>query len=309
MTLSALLLLAAASPAFAQEAAPAQDWIAPETLQKRADDLRDAVADRARPDAGLREDARAMFDRVPAESLAIPVYYRRVDRERVDGELGAVDKMLTTADERVEWWKRQYREEPPPVFEGARKQAAAMAEEKGRLQFDETGRMGENQMGTFRYLTDRLTGGVIRLNQKLALLATRIGQAFAYSTVVHEGKHARDREDGNLTPEQEVEGEVRAFKAQYQWLTIMDPRGERLVVLHSTLKLRLKRKPEDRVTAEAVEYLEHLGEVLETGGKDDKLRELVKRLGYKDRAGHRHHHGDGHDHEDEGRGANAPVSA
>ena len=299
------LLLAAALPALAEEPGPVPVLVSPETLRERADSLRDAVADSARPDAEISAGARAMFERAPMEAVAFPVYRRFVDRERVDGGVATVKGMLTAADERVEWWKKRYKETPPPEFAAGMKTAADMAEERGRLDFDESGSMADNQMGTFRYSLDSLQDGVIRLNARLALLATRIGQAFAYSTVVHEGKHARDRRDGKLTPQEEIEGEVRAFKAQYQWLTIMDPRGERLAVLHSTLTLRLKRRPEDKLTAAALEYLTHLCEVRGTEGKDDALRELVKRLGYRDRDGHGHDHG----HEGEGRDAAAPVSA
>ena len=85
----------------------------------------------------------------------------------------------------------------------------------------------------------------------------------------------------------------------------MDPSGERMLTLHSSLKIWMLREPDDKIKNalnEAVVYLEHLSDVVSTNGKDAELKKLVEKLGYSD--GH-HHDGDEH----KGRGAALPTSA
>ncbi|UPT74773.1 MAG: hypothetical protein M0D55_03355 [Elusimicrobiota bacterium] len=161
-------------------------------------------------------------------------------------------------------------------------------------------------MGLFTYMRDRLTGGIVKLNDRMKLLGALVGHAFTYATVVHEAKHARDRESGRLTPEKQIAGEIAAFRVQHDWLALMDPSGERMLTLWGALKLRRDRAvdPDAKAAyAEAVVYLEHLSDVRSTGGDEDKLKKLVHKLGYAD--GHDHHDHDGHDH---GRAAALPPA-
>ena len=89
---------------------------------------------------------------------------------------------------------------------------------------------------------------------------------------------------------------MSSFRVQFQWLKLMDPSGERMLTLHSALKLRLARETDPLVKDAlkgAVDYLEHLSDVVATNGKDKDLRELAERL-----------YGGGR-----GGGTHAPVSA
>ena len=176
-------------------------------------------------------------------------------------------------------------------------------QEAKRLDYDSEGQLAENQMGIFKYLRDRLSGGVVKLNERMRILSMLVGDAFTYATVAHESQHSLDRSAGRLTPEQEIAGEINAFRTQYLWLELMDPTGERMLTLWVPLKRRfaIEKDPEIKhALGDAITYLEHLSDVRTTGGKDDKLKKLVEKLGYTD--GHKHE-ADGH------RGAGSPSSA
>lgn len=315
MALSALVVLLLAAPVLADQPAPAagpapaeQEFVDPATLKARADALRDAVADRSVSDISVKTRASGFFERIPDQRLVVAAgNYRRMDREPVTGKAGSIEGMTTEADLRIERWRRTHKEPPPPALEAAVAQARAL--EKGKsLSYDDEGALAPNQMGIFKYMRDRIDGGMIKLNDRMKILGILVGDAFTYATVSHEAQHSLDRAAGRLTPEEEVAGEISAFRTQYLWLKLMDPSGERMLTLHAGLKLWARRETDDEIKVavnEAVVYLEHLSDVVSTNGQEDELKKLVLRLGYKDGA---HHHGDGHDH-GRSRDAASPPSA
>lgn len=302
MAFSALLALLIAVPALAAQPAPApaaQEFVDPATLRARADALRDAVADTAVSDVSVKTRSQGFFDKLPQETLVVPVRHRLMDREPVAGKLGTIEGMQAEADRRIENWKRTHTEPPPPDLESAVNQARQLKDSE-RLSYDTEGQLRENQMGIFKYMRDSLDGGYVKLNETMKILTALVGECFTYATVAHEAQHARDRAAGRLSPEKEIEGEVSAFRIEYLWLKLMDPSGERMLTLHGTLRLERDRASDPKLKAilsESVTYLEHLSEIIETNGQDDKLKKLVERLGYSD----------GHDHEH--RSASSPTSA
>ncbi len=222
------------------------------------------------------------------------------------GDFPTPDPLTMSADERIAEWKRAHMEPPPPDLEASVAQARALQNEK-RLSYDSEGRLAQNQMGTFKYLLNSLDAGLVTLNERMRILGALVGEAFTYATVAHEAQHARDHAAGRLSPEQEIAGELSAFRIQYLWLKLMDPSGERMLTLHGSLKMRMLRETDPEIKAalnEAVVYLEHLSDVVATNGKKDELKKLIEKLGYSD--GHKHGHGDD-DHN--GRGAALPASA
>lgn len=313
MALTALLTLLLAAPVLADQPAPVeppaaeQEFVDPATLKARADALRDAVADMSVTDISVKSRAYGFFDKLPQQSLVVPTGpYRRIEREPVTGKPGSVEGMMEEADARIAHWKRTRVEPPPPALEAAAAQARALAEAKD-LTYDTKDELAPNQMGIFKYMRDRFDGGLVKLNFRMRALGILVGDAFTYATVAHEAQHSLDRAAGRLTPEQEIAGEISAFRTQYHWLKLMDPRGERMLTLHSQLKLWERSESDKRIKhalGEAVVYLEHLSDVVSTNGEEDELRKLVLKLGYKD--GDHHSHGDGHDH---GRPKASPTSA
>jgi hypothetical protein len=307
MAFLAALLLLIAFPVLADEPAPAQAFVDPAMLSARADALRDAVADASVSNYSLKEQAHGFFDKLPSETLVVPVRgYRRMEQEKVDGKLGSIEGMQAAADARIAEWKRTHHEPPPPDLVSSVEEARALHEGK-KLTYDSEGQLSANQMGIFKYMKDSLDGGFVKLNQRMAVLGALVGEAFTYATVAHEAQHAIDRAAGRLTPEKEIAGEISAFRVQYLWLKLMDPSGERMLTLHARLKAAIPREKDEDVKkalSEAVVYLEHLSDVVSTNGKEDELKKLVEKLGYSDG---KHEHSDGdHDH---GRAAALPPSA
>lgn len=280
--LVAALLLLAALPLRAQQGGdkgPA--LVSAGAVQADVDQLHDAVASPSVDAFAVRGRASAFFDGVPSHTPAFRPAPRVMDREPVDGRVGTIDGMIDEAQKRWDAYKLS-----SPVPDAPLDAAIAYAKElRGKKRVDFDSKLAENQMGEFRYSPDKLDDGVIKLNARLALLATRIGEAFAYATLVHEAAHAKARVEGRLDPKKTMDNEVEAYGVQYRWLKVIDPRAERMIVMHSTIRLHLQVHPEDQVSRLSLSYLEHLLQLWDTNGEDAKLRDLIKKLGYKDDGG------------------------
>jgi hypothetical protein len=271
----ALLLVTLAATAPRAEDAP---QTASTFIQAQADDLRDAVASPKANDSAVRNQAAAAFDNLGTPLMRPKPHF--MDREPVDGHPGSVDGMIDTANERYDHYKMTATEVPDAALANAVSYVKDMKAQK-RIKFDAA--MAENQMGDFTYsLTDKTDKGVVNLNARLTLMATRIGEAFCYATLVHEAAHAKARADGRLDPAHTIDNEVEAYGVQYHWVKVVDPSSERMIVLHSTLKLYLEKHPEDQVTRASISYLEHLLQLVDTDGEDQKLRAFIKGMGYQD---------------------------
>lgn len=277
---SAVALLLACAVARAEDANKDPILVNPDAVRAQADQLHDAVASPSVTNFEVHQQAAGFFEGLQRETPFVNAPRRYMDRESVDGHEGTIDGMLDEAKKRYDHYKMTTVEPPAPELDAAVKYSRDLRQDK-RVDFDKTGKMADNQMGEFRYQTDRRDGEVA-LNDRMRLLATRIGEAFAYATMVHESGHAKARADGRLDPKRVIDGEVEAYRIQYRWIKIIDPRAERMIVLHSTLQLQVKHHPEDRISKAAIVYLEHLLEVYDTEGDDGKIREMIKRLGYEE---------------------------
>jgi hypothetical protein len=291
MPLGLLLLIAAALPLRAEEtpaSAPASAadankdpiLVNPDAVRTQADQLNTAVASPSVDNYSVHSKAAGFFENVQRQTPLVRPDPRRMDREPVDGHVGTIDGMIATAKVRYDHYRMTTTEVPSTDLENAVGYAKVMRDDK-RADFN--GKMAENQMGEFVYaVKDRLDAGKVEINARMALIATRIGEAFAYATLAHEAAHAKARADGRLTPERVIDGELEAYRVQYRWLKVIDPSAERIIVMHSTLGLHLKRHPEDQVTRASISYLEHLLQLWDTGGEDGKLRDMIKKLGYEE---------------------------
>jgi hypothetical protein len=279
--LGLFLLILAAGPLRAQDDSKGPILIHPEAIQAQADELHDAVASPSSDNFGLHAQAGGLFENIVRQTPLVRPAPRVMDRESVNGDVGTVDGMIEAAQKRYDHYKFTTTEVPDAKLDASVDYAKALRDQK-RAELDKTGKMPENEMGAFVYAKDKLDGGMVELNGRMALLATRIGMAFSYATLVHESTHAKERAAGHLSPEHVIDGEVEAYRVQYQWLKVLDPRAERMIVMHSTLGLYLKRHPEDQVTRASISYLEHLLQLWDTGGEEPKLRVMIKNLGYEE---------------------------
>lgn len=282
--LVAALLLLAALPLRAQNGGDDKGavLVAASTVRADVDQLHDAVASPAYDETAVRGRAAAFFDGVPSRTPYFRPAPRVMDREPVDGHIGTIDGMIDEAQKRWDLYKLTSAEVPDAKLDAAIAYAKDLRGQK-RVDFD--AKLPENQMGEFRYSKDKTDDGVIKLNARLTLLATRIGEAFSYATLVHEAAHAKARSEGRLKPETTIDNEIEAYRVQYLWLKVIDPRAERMIVMHSTLKLHLQLHPEDQISRLSVTYLEHLLQLWDTKGEDAALKELVEKLGYTNDGG------------------------
>jgi hypothetical protein len=253
------------------------DVVESASIQAQADALHDAVANSSLSGFDLHAQAAGMADDLPRQTPYMRPVARFMDRERVDGHTGTIDGMVDEAQRRWDAYKAQAKEVPDARLDAAIAYARQFRDAK-KIAWD--AQLPENQMAEFLYAKDKRDDGVIKLNARLALMAKRIGEAFCYAALVHQAAHAKSRAEGRLDEKHSLDDELEAYGVQYQWLKAVDPRAERMIVLHSTLKIYLKDHPEDRITRLTVGYLEHLIGLWDTHGDERALREFIRGLGY-----------------------------
>lgn len=202
-----------------------------------------------------------------------------IERERPTGELGTVKGMFAEGKLRYELFKRM--QKPGKEFAASMEFADKMVEE-GRIDFNRDGTMAPNKLGEYRYNREDPSQGRIQLSPKLAVIAAYVGDALTYSTVIHEVTHARKGAERELSPKAVVDGEVAAYKVQHDYIKAVDRKAERMSVLYSSLGLLLKEHPGNQQIRMSRDYVQHLLDIYDTDGEDPKLRELVRRLDYKE---------------------------
>ena len=276
---------AATAPAAANDGSKGPLHVDPQAIQKGADDLHDAVASPNVTEFSVHSQAAGFFENVQRETPIVHPAPRKMDRETVNGQVAAIDgdkdAMMESAQKRYDHYRLTTREVPSDDLAKSVDFAKDMRAQN-RADFDHDGKMPDNDLGVFRYNKDQAGGGVIELNPILQAVATRIGPAFCYLTLVHEGAHALARSLGWLSPEHVIDGEVFAYRVQYQMLKVLDPSAERTIVLLSTLQLELEKHPEDLVTRASIGILKFQLDLWDTHGEEPKLREMIKRLGYEE---------------------------
>ena len=241
-------------------------------------------------DYAVSNKAQILFNqRIPATKFSVKVPLHPWEQEQNIPETPAsIDRMIKNSEQRL-------RESPPPDPELCQTfQQAETMKDQGRINYDQKNALDENQMGVYRYLKNGGLGSV-EINEALALIATVVGDAFVFSTVVHEAVgHAMDP---NLSSEGVIAGEVYAFKMQYLWLKAIDPSGTRLALLRGKLMQMQKNHP-SKLVKMALDYTASLDVLVGTGGDKGKIRQYVIDLDYQE----------GQEHDGK-RGGTSPVSA
>ena len=257
----------------------------------KADELRDAVATPMYGDEDVAALAHDFFGKIPGTVIKVEKKFRGWDFEPAPEQTEtSVASLVETADKRLTYYNKTV---PAPELLEAQGYARTMNSAR-KMDFDRSGEMGASQMGVYEYFSTKMALGVIKLNTFLKAVAAEAGDAFAYATVAHEAGHTRDHQRGKLSPKAVIDGEVAAFKTQYQWLSVIDPYGERLAFLRTKLMAEQEILP-SAMRGRVLAYMNHLADVAETGGDEKKLRELVLKLGYGE-GDHNHSPDDGHDH-------------
>lgn len=277
----AQLLILIASLALAQTAPKT------EAFETEVHELRDAVASPIVPNARIYDEARDLFEAMPRARINVEVNLRGWDKETdIKGERGDVARLMSSARKRLSDLNTPT---PPPDLKGALAYADGM-HSSGKIAEDPG--LKDNQMGAYEWIKTAL--GDIKLNQALGFIAGQIGDALAFATVAHEAGHARDHQQGKLDGKNVIDGEIGAFRTQYQWLKLVDPHGERVAWLRAAAMQRQREAP-SKLNEITIAYLLHLAKLHDTGGDTEKLRAFVHEMGYED----------DHDHGREGHPASA----
>jgi hypothetical protein len=254
-----------------------------EEMNQEVSQLKDAVADHAATDGAVYQMAQALFGRVPGSKIVVNANLRGWDREPAPEKAAQhnINDLAAGAAKRLASYDKEI---PQPTAE-AMKYARGM-QQIGRADFDRERKLDDNEMGVYNYWLNKAELGTIKLNEALSFLATQIGDAIAFATVIHEGAHARDQQAGRLNDKDVIAGEVPAFKAEYDWLQVADPYGERICYLRAAFMTAQREHP-SRLGAIGLSYLNHLAELQATQGDLKAIKEMVEKLGYKDGETHR----------------------
>ncbi|MBI5209346.1 MAG: hypothetical protein HY927_05165 [Elusimicrobia bacterium] len=245
-------------------------------LSVKVAELRNLVANTRSGDERVHEFARRLFERIPDAQVAVHVKLRGWDMERVtEKDAASIDRLMRSAGAR---FKTFAEEVPEPDLKDAYASATVL-HGRDRIAYDSS--LPGNQMGSYRYDPRTTAWGRVKVNEWIAQVATVIGDAFAFTTLIHESGHADQHQKGQLSPAAVVLGEIAAFHVEYSWLKLLDPHGERLAFL-CTKALNAQKNEPSALHAMALAYVTHLFEVWETGGAFGKIEELVRKRGYED---------------------------
>jgi len=245
----------------------------PDNFNEQVSQLRNAAADT--PDDTVHTMAQNLFSQVLVSRFVANPDLRGWDKEPQPLKITRhnVNDLFVGANERLASYKKDV---PSPLI-GAMKLASSMAS-GGSFNFQE---LTPDTMGDYKYMLNSAKLGVIELNEDLASLAGVIGDAIAFATGIHEGTHAYYHQAGQLSDKDVIAGEIPAFKAEYDWLKIVDPHGERICYLRASFIFAQREHP-SRLGAIGLSYLNSLAELQDTKGDPRAIEQMVKARGYKD---------------------------
>jgi hypothetical protein len=246
-------------------------------IHQEVTQIKDAVADYATTDGKVYQLAADLFGRLPSTKIVVHLNLRGWDREPTPPEAPAdIKRLVTTADQRLAFYDKDI---PAPMAQAM--DYARKMQQGGRADFDRERKLSDNEMGVYNYLVNKAELGVIKLNDILSFLSTKIGDAIAFATFIHEAAHARDQQAGKLNEKDVIAGEVLAFQTQYQWLKVADPYDERICYLRAAFMNAQRERP-SKLGAIGLSYLDHLAELQATKGDPDAIKDMVVKLGYRD---------------------------
>jgi hypothetical protein len=253
-------------------------------IHQEVTQLKDAVNDIGNTsDAKVYTLAQDLFGRMPSTKIAVQSNLRGWDFPAApeSSSPASSKQLLESADKRLAF----YNKEVPKPLAKAMDYARGMTRD-GKVDYDKSGELSDNEMGEYKYWLDKAELGTIKLNKYLALIAAKVGSTFAFATVAHESGHARDQQDGKLNPKDVIQGEVMAFQTEDLRLTVADPYGEKIGYLRARLMIERRDHP-NQIGAMTLLYLNHLADLQSTNGDEDAIRKMVEKLGYKDGEPHR----------------------
>jgi hypothetical protein len=137
--------------------------------------------------------------------------------------------------------------------------------------------------GVFEWDRNSSDAGHISVNSDVRRLAAIVGYPMAFAVVVHESAHALAHGRNMLFPNHVIDGEVFAFKAQYQYLKLIDPTEERIPAMREALRQAMEKSPSPALD-DAYHYMTSLDVLLGTEGNEGRIADYVRWLGYEETA-------------------------
>ncbi|MFA6317597.1 MAG: hypothetical protein WC943_09270 [Elusimicrobiota bacterium] len=250
-------------------------------ITRQVSTLKAAAENALVSDEAVRRLADKVFEAVPSATIVVQPGLRGWDMEpeapKEDKSPASIERMMASADKRFTFYD-------PKVPEADLKDAYASAQalhSRNSINFDP--KMPQNQMGAYQYTPGSLEWGKVKINDFVGDIAAALGDIFAFCTLIHEAGHADADRKGELSPSAVILGEIVAFHVEYSWLSLIDPRGERLAFLYAKAQDEAARHPSS-LNDLALKYAGHLYEIWGTGGDFDRLEALVQKRGYKERS-------------------------
>ena len=134
--------------------------------------------------------------------------------------------------------------------------------------------ISDGEIGLYLYPEGRVRAGQILLHPRLSAMGTVVDWDFLAATLLHEVRH---HVDDDLSPDEVIEGEVRAFQLVYRYLRHIDPTGHRLAQLRQDLILASEDR-HDPLRAYAAKYTATLDVLISTRGDRDAIAAYARSM-------------------------------
>lgn len=222
----------------------------------------------------LYETSHDLLDRLPETKIIVNARPRLWDRDPEPPVTPAtVDRLIQSARKRLD----EADSVPAPEVVDAYRHAQDM-NNSGHMNYDA---LKPEQMGVYEYFLDKSKAGTIKLNTLLAAVSTKMGDAWAFATPLHEAQHSLDEKTGKAVKES------KAFRTQYDWVTFIDPFGERLAFLITKLMSEVRETASELAKA-VLAYATHLRQLRATKGDESKIKTMMATLDYDGDEPHPH---------------------
>lgn len=187
------------------------------------------------------------------------------------GEASAsVNDLISAARARIE----TNADRVPPSSVGAILSKIDEMNSKGKIGYE---KLPSNELGLYHRICGDKTGkksAMIGLHPHLSVIATEVGRPLAACVLFHEAGHASDP---NICQGSVEDVESFAFKREYDCIRAVYPTGEQIATTYKMLDNAAQGNPSP-VIKESVNFMSNIYQIYRTGGNDQKIRELVRKL-------------------------------
>lgn len=193
----------------------------------------------------------------------------RIEPDR-GGPPASVDDLISAARDRISENSGQ----APVSSVDATLSTIDQMNSKERVSYD---KLPSNELGLYYKVCGAHSGkkaGMIALNPTLAVIATEVGRPIVACVLFHEAGHASDP---NICRESVSDVESFAFHREYDCIKAVYPTGEEIATTKKILDNAEKYRPSPLIK-KSVDFMSNMYQIYRTGGKDRRIRALVRKL-------------------------------